>query len=213
MNELPEWLQKTICPICGKNSLLLVEVYKDIPHFGKVLLASWRCSNCGYRHVDVFSLDFKEPTRYVLKVKDVKDLHAKVIRSSSATIRIPELGVIIEPGPISQGFITNVEGVLERVENAIKSLIVLSESSDDREKCAIALRKINLARKGKFEFTLIIEDPFGISMIVPAYDGQEISIERISDDELERLKSGWIMFNVNRERSVRNKSNKLNYEN
>ena len=38
----------------------------------------------------------------------------------SASIEIPELGVRIDPGPVSQGFVSNVEGVLDRIEQVVK---------------------------------------------------------------------------------------------
>jgi len=187
---LPEWLKVLHCPVCGKLSLEFIEAHSEIPFFGKMIMASWKCSNCGYRHTDVFSLEFREPLRYILKVKGPEDLYAKVIRSSSGTIRIPELGATIEPGPIAQGFITNVEGVLERIKDATKSFLVLSDSEHEKRKCIDVLNKLKLASQGKLPFTLILEDPLGISMITPSYDGQEIIIEKLSDEDLKRLKFG-----------------------
>ena len=185
------------CPICGKRSLALSEVHKEIPYFGRVILASWRCFSCGYRHVDVFSLEVREPSRYTFKVKEADDLNVKVIRSSSGTIRIPELGVLIEPGPISQGFITNVEGVLERVENIVKSFMVLFDDKHEVNRCTMLLNKIRKARNGSFQFTLIIEDPRGVSAIIPIKYTQRVCIERLSNEELKKLKMGWYVVEQN----------------
>jgi len=187
---LPEWLKVLNCPVCGKRTLEFIEAHSEIPFFGKIIMASWKCSNCGYRHSDVFSLEFREPSRYVLKVRRQEDLYAKVVRSSSGTIRIPELGAIIEPGPVAQGFITNVEGVLERIKDAVKSLFILSDDENEKRRCGDVLNKLELASQGKLPFTLIIEDPLGVSMIIPSYDGQDISVEKLSEEDLKRLKFG-----------------------
>ena len=41
----------------------------------------------------------------------------------SAAIEIPELGVRIDPGPSCQGFVSNVEGVLDRIEQVVKGCL------------------------------------------------------------------------------------------
>ena len=74
---------------------------------------------CGFRHSDTILLTQKEPVRYTLAVETIDDLDARVIRSSSGTIRVPELGVDIEPGFASESYISNVEGVLDRIEGIV----------------------------------------------------------------------------------------------
>jgi len=56
-----------------------------------------------------------------------------VIKSGTTTIRIPEFGAKITPGPYSEGFITNVEGVLSKVEDHT----ALREHSGKNEREAI----------------------------------------------------------------------------
>ena len=75
--------------------------------------------DCGFRHSDTILLTQKEPVRFTLQVTSIEDLDARVIRSSSGTIRIPELGVDIEPGFASESYISNVEGVLDRIEGVV----------------------------------------------------------------------------------------------
>ena len=43
----------------------------------------------------------------------------RVVRSSSCTVRIVELGLEVEPGDNATGYISNVEGVLNRFSDAI----------------------------------------------------------------------------------------------
>ena len=48
---------------------------------------------------------------------------ARVVRSSSGTIRIPDLDLEVSPGGSSSGFVSNIEGVINRFEDAIGSII------------------------------------------------------------------------------------------
>ena len=120
-------------------------------------------------------------------------LFAKVIRSSSGTVRIPELGLAMETGPASQGFITNVEGILMRFEDIVKTAKRWNE--DNEEKVAICdriLEKLRLAMEGQEEVTVIIEDPFGNSMIV----SDDAFWERLSEEEASELKTGMTVIEI-----------------
>ncbi len=177
------------CPVCGKEGLEIREVPYDIPGFGPALLITMSCPSCGFKHRDVLCLQFGEPKRYEFRVEGPEDLKVRVIRSSSATIRIPELGVTIEPGPASEGFISNVEGVLERVENVISMMCRFAETPEEKARAAEALAKVWEAREGRLKFTLIIEDPLGNSLIAPP-DKRRLKVERLTEEEVERLKCG-----------------------
>jgi zinc finger protein len=83
----------------------------------------------------------------------------------SATVRIPELGVEIDPGPACTGFVTNVEGVLDRIENVVKGALLWAESRE-RENAEKLLEQIARARAGTLPFTLILDDPRGNSAII-----------------------------------------------
>jgi len=158
---------KLDCPICGCKDMEVAELIYDIPVFGKALLSSMICPSCGYRRSDVMSLEFKPPARYEVRVEGPEDLCLRVVRSSTATITIPELGVEIKPGPASEGFISNVEGVLHRVRRVAEQLLRDSEAPEERAAAEEVLRKIDEALEGRLQFTLIIDDPFGNSFIAP----------------------------------------------
>ncbi len=178
------------CPVCGREIKIFSSVY-EVPYFGKVLLTSISCE-CGYKHSDSIITEIKEPRRYTIKI-DSNNLFTKVIRSSSGTIRIPELGVDIEPGPASQAFITNLEGILSRVEDIVK--IARNWNSDDSEKvkrCNLILDKIDRTLKGEEELTLILEDPFGNSAII----SDDVFIEKMSEHEASELKTGLTVMEL-----------------
>lgn len=150
------------CASCGKETLVVKEVFTSLPKFGSAVLISMICQNCGYRMSDVLLLENKGPKRAEFKVKDISGLNARVVRSSSARIEIPELGLELKPGSMPEGFITNVEGVLMRFLEVAEQLRDSAED-DERERAANAIQQIIGAMNGKIPFTIIIEDEMGNS--------------------------------------------------
>jgi len=135
----------------------------------------------------------REPVRYEMTIETVEDLNARVIRSTSGTIRIPELGIDVEPGTISDSYVTNIEGVLDRIQDVV--VTASKWVKDDEEKYAIGmdiLKKMNDARLGKQKLTVIIEDPLGNSAII---SDKAIS-KTLTTEESKDLKTGMIIFDV-----------------
>ena len=178
------------CPVCGRELRIVMTTY-DTPFFGKVLLTSISCE-CGFKHADAIVAEVKEPVRFTIKInKD--NLFTKVIRSTSGTIRIPELGVDIEPGPASQAFITNLEGILTRVEDIVKMARRWNEDDEEKVKtCDEILKRIRDTIEGKDELTLILEDPLGNSLIL----SDEAFRERLKEEEAKRLKTGMTIMDL-----------------
>jgi zinc finger protein len=106
-----------------------------------------------------------EPVRYVYRTATQEDLAVRVVRSMSASIEVPELGVRIDPGPTCQGFVSNIEGVLDRIVQAVGSAIVDGDT-DERENARLLLEKIARVKCGELPVTFILEDPTGNSAIV-----------------------------------------------
>jgi zinc finger protein len=151
------------CPYCEREIQYLYQT-ENIPYFSDILIVTGRCE-CGYRHADTLILTGGEPARWEYPVEGPEDLNARVVRSASGTVRIPELGVEIDPGPACEGYVSNVEGVLERIDDVLAGVLTWAEG-EEREN-ALALRtRIELAREGSLPFTLSIEDPTGNSAIV-----------------------------------------------
>ena len=116
------------CPFCGEKKCTLMEEEIDIPHFGRVFVFSMDCTACGTRKSDVEPAEKKEPCKYTLEVNSEEDMNIKIVKSGQATVKIPRI-ITIEPGPASSGYITNVEGLIERVKTAIESSI---EGEEDK---------------------------------------------------------------------------------
>lgn len=152
------------CPACGRPGLKIEDYLYYMPLVGKIMLSTGRCNYCGYRYNDVRVLKARSPQRIIYQVEVPEDLNALVIRASTATIRIPELGGEIKPGPAAQGFITTIEGVLHMFKDIAEFLC--NGSDADREICEEKLKWINDAGNGKVKFTFIIDDPEGVSMVI-----------------------------------------------
>ncbi|MFZ3149796.1 MAG: ZPR1 zinc finger domain-containing protein [Methanothrix sp.] len=181
------------CPVCSVQMQFCWETV-DIPHFGEAMVIAGVC-DCGYRHNDTILLTQKEPVRFTLQVTSIEDLDARVIRSSSGTLRIPELGVDIEPGFASDSYISNVEGVLERIEGVVGFATRSAreaESPEATRKGEEILEKINLAKNGRFPLTLIIEDPLGNSVI----DYEKAVKSTLTVEDAAHLKTGMIIVDV-----------------
>ncbi|MHA1594982.1 MAG: ZPR1 zinc finger domain-containing protein [Candidatus Baldrarchaeia archaeon] len=159
------FVAKDVCPVCGKNSLELRWSETEIPSFGRCILLSMKCESCGYKSSTSWPLSSRGPIRYVLAVENPKDIYAKIVKSPTGTIKIPELSILIKPGPSSNSFITNVEGILERVKRAIMALLFGVESEEERKKYQEYLQTLEKAKRGEMKFTVIVEDPYGISRI------------------------------------------------
>lgn len=189
--ELGEMIIK--CPACsveGKAKSIMKEL--EIPHFGKVLETTIQCPVCGFKHSDIIALEHNDPAKYVLEINE-NTLTVRVVRSQSATVSIPEVGVKVEPGPKSEGYVTNVEGMLNRFEDATKKALMLFDDEQSQINAKKTLKEIQELKKGNRTATLIISDPFGQSNIVS--DNAE-KLE-IPEEELRELKTGFSIIEDN----------------
>ena len=153
------------CPACGAG-IQIVHHRIDIPHFPDLLLVAIACDACGYRHTDTIILGEHDPVRWTVRVEEPGALATRVVRSTTGTIRIPELGLAVEPGTACEGFVTNVEGVLSRFEQAVATILANPESDDELAAALRMQETLAAAREVAFPFTVVLEDPAGNSALV-----------------------------------------------
>jgi zinc finger protein len=130
----------------------------------------------------------REPIAIAARINSIEDLKMRVIKSGTATVTIPEFGASIVPGPFSDGYISNVEGVLQRIEDAL-TFMLSSASGNKLKKGERILKRIKLAREVKPHFTLIIKDPFGNSGLIST-DPKKLRKHRLTSRELASIKFG-----------------------
>jgi len=153
------------CPICNENKLTLREEEIDIQHFGKTFIFSMTCEGCNYRKADIEAAEHKDPCKYSIEVEDDKDLNARIIKSGDATVKIPRI-MTIEPGPTSQGYVTNVEGLLVKVKSTLQSTMEAEDDTSNKKKLKNMIKKLSKVLVGREKIKIIIEDPSGNSAII-----------------------------------------------
>ena len=189
---------KTVCPLCQAD--LSIKWQKDtIPYFGDIMYTTAVCS-CSFRFADTLILNGKDPACYSLPIRTLSDLDARVIRSSSGTILIEELGIMVEPGPISESYVTNAEGIIQRIKSVVESATRWSEG--DPEKVARGnelLRQIDEIienpETATVQITMQIKDPLGNSAILSS---NAVS-RKLTDEESETLKTGMIILDLEKD--------------
>lgn len=150
---------KTQCPFCG-GPLTIREVEYDVPKIGKVLIVNRMCLKCGYKKNEIVPLVYRRRTRVYFRVEQPEDFEVKVVRSPTARVLVPELGLELEPGIDAEMFVTNTEGVLQLFLDALERIKVLdpqvNASTAEEE-----LKDIITQRRGGF--TVILDDESGVS--------------------------------------------------
>ncbi|NJE42751.1 ZPR1 zinc finger domain-containing protein [Thermococcus sp. GR6] len=192
------------CPICGgKGTLKALQYVHEIPYFGKVMESTIICERCGYRNADVMILEDRPPKLYTMKVEEEKDLFTRVVRSKSGTIELDEIGVKIEPGPAAEGFVSNVEGVLERVRETLLMARDFRKQEGDEEavkRVDEILQYIEDVREGKKPLTVKIMDPLGNSALI----GEKVRSRLLTQEEIKSLSLGPYVI-VDPEKETREK--------
>ena len=178
------------CPICfSEEGLTMIAHTSEIPYFGEHTQLTILCPSCGWKHTDFIPAEGKKPGAWSLEIEGSEMLSVRIIRSSSCTIRIEKLGLEVDPGGATTGYVSNVEGVLNRFEGAIQLMYRQSISLQEQEiieKCESLLEKINLVKNGDMTVEIILLDPMGHSQILHG----DAKSRDLTDEELENLEVG-----------------------
>lgn len=180
-----------MCRQSGQLTLFTTQV--NVPYFGDALESTMRCHACGFRHADFMILGQKEPQRLTLHAKDASALQVRVIRSNSGTVSIPELGFLAEPSALSESYVSNVEGVLERAKNIL--LTALDWHQEDPQKVSLLTHYLDTYERmvnGELPFTIIIDDPYGNSAIV----SEDVERRPLTEEEIVHLKTGMTVVDL-----------------
>jgi len=166
----------------------------EIPYFGEHTQLTLRCELCGWRHTDFIPNEGELSGESTLKLSQPEHLSTRVVRGASATIRIPELGLEVEPGASSGGYVSNIEGVLERFLGICEMVfrdLSSSNDSEDQQKIPLIqslIESIESAIEGDFGdgLTIVMLDPDGHSKILHA----DATQRELTDDEVAELATG-----------------------
>ena len=176
------------CPQCLKDdALTMLAMSSEIPYFGEHTQITVICESCGWKHTDFIPSDGEKPGYSSLVVDNSEKCSARVIRSSSGTIRIPELELEVSPGGSSSGFVSNVEGVIKRFEDAVGS--ILRGNADDEKILQASLELLESLRKmksGSSHFLIELLDPRGRSQIIH----NDAIVRDLMENEIQSLDVG-----------------------
>ena len=182
-NEQEEFSFK--CPSCEKGRIEILKTTYDVPDGDKMILIKFECNICNFTNNDIIPLTTNNtPGKMTLQVSNEIDLKSKIYRSPVGRLEIPEMELLVEPGPRADFYYTNVEGILFRFENAVSIYRKNLEDNDTQIKeIDKILKDLHKALNGELEFTLIITDTGGGSYIIPE-DESKYSFEKFEDTEL-----------------------------
>lgn len=181
---------KIDCPVCGgKNTATYTTQTHELAYFGEIVESTIQCEKCGFRHNDILATEQKDPAKHSLIISK-KNLDSRVVRSQSATVSLPEIGIKVEPGPKSEGYISNVEGVVVRFIEATERALNMFKDDLSQENGKKVLENLNKVLNGEMETLLLIEDPFGQSKIMDVH----AKTEPLTDEELKNLKTGFTVI-------------------
>lgn len=161
----PSVLEGQPCPMCHKKTLALTEAETEVPFFGKMFVFSMSCSNCKYHKADVEAAEKHDPAKWTVEVSGEADMKIRVVKSSTANVKIPFV-TTIEAGAGSNGYITNVEGILNRVKKILEDIRDNADGKSERKKAKNLLKKIQKTVWGNEKLKIIIEDKEGNSAII-----------------------------------------------
>ena len=178
------------CPLChSEDGLTMLTLSTEIPYFGEHTQITLICDSCGWKHTDFIPSEGLKPGAWTLALDSEEKLSARVVRSSSCTIRIPDLDLEVSPGSASSGFISNVEGVIKRFEDAIGIVLKGSDSEIDdvMDSANDLLEKLERVKSGDSSSKIELLDPRGRSQIL-----HENAISRdLTEDESTTLQVGY----------------------
>ncbi|EZF27666.1 hypothetical protein H112_00345 [Trichophyton rubrum D6] len=163
---------ESMCMNChdnGSTKFLLIK----IPFFRDVLLESFECPHCGYKNNSIKAAgEIQEHgTKYTLEIHDKRDFDRQVVKGDSSVFRLETLGIEM---PTGEGQLTNIEGLLTKIQTQLESEQPLRKTADPATYQALdeILQKLAKMINGEsFPFTVTLEDTTGNSWIAPApYD-------------------------------------------
>ena len=181
------------CPVCfSENGLTMIAHTSEIPYFGEHTQLTILCPSCGWKHTDFIPAEGKKPGAFSLNINNSEMLSVRIIRSSSCTVRISELGLEVEPGGATTGYVSNIEGVLNRFEDAIRLMYRQSKLSNEKEiieNCEKLFEKIKQVKNGEKTVVLTLLDPMGHSQILH----KDAVARNLTEEEMEDLEVGPVI--------------------
>lgn len=158
---------ESLCMNCyesGSTRLLLTK----IPFFREIIISSFTCPHCHWTNTEIQSAGRiqEQGVSYTLKIKCKEDMNREVVKTDSATTRIPELDFEI-PAFTQKGSLSTIEGLLDRAVAGLEQEQPIRRAAHPEvaEKIDKFIQRLKKLKDVEEEFTLNIDDPSGNSFI------------------------------------------------
>ena len=178
------------CVICGfDGGLSMLAHTEEIAYFGEHTQVTLTCPDCGWRQTDFIPAEAREGSAHTYRIDSIDDLQVRVIRGSACTVRLLELDLEVRPGSHSTGYVSNIEGVLNRFQDVV-DMVARQAAIEDDDGAITELEQLTQAmleiRAGQREATLELLDPHGHSMILT----DDVQTRSLTEAEIEDLPVG-----------------------
>ncbi len=178
------------CVICGfDGGLSMLAHTEEIAYFGEHTQVTLTCPGCGWRQTDFIPAEAREGSSHTYRIDSTDDLQVRVIRGSACTVRLLELDLEVRPGSHSTGYVSNIEGVLNRFQDVV-DMVGRQAAIEGDDGAITELEGLTQAmleiRRGQMEATLQLLDPHGHSMILT----DDVQTRALTEAEIDDLPVG-----------------------
>ena len=178
------------CVICGfDGGLSMLAHTEEIAYFGEHTQITLTCPGCGWRQTDFIPAEAREGSSHTYRIDSTDDLQVRVIRGSACTVRLLELDLEVRPGSHSTGYVSNIEGVLNRFQDVV-DMVGRQAAIEGDDGAITELEQLTQAmleiRQGQREATLQLLDPHGHSMILT----DDVQTRALTEAEIDDLPVG-----------------------
>jgi zinc finger protein len=194
------------CPNCGDSAGVTTMLPTRVPYFREIIIMNLICASCHFRNAEInFGGEIQEQgERLTLTLTEASDLNRQIIKSDSATFRIPRLMNFEIPPSTQRGSVSTIEGVFRTAADNLEELqperLRLGDI-DNFHRCRTAIRNLrHFASAGVkseeegeeedddledlispiFPLEIVLDDPAGNSFVenflAPAPDPNLISV-------------------------------------
>ncbi|KAF7701239.1 zinc finger protein ZPR1 [Silurus meridionalis] len=158
---------ESLCMNCYENGMTRLLMTK-IPFFREIIISSFTCSHCHWTNTEIQSAGRiqEQGVSYTLHIKTKEDMNREVVKTDSATVRIPELDFEI-PAFTQKGSLSTLEGLFDRAVAGLEQDQPKRRTTDPKvaDKIDQFIQRLKNLKDVQEEFTLIIDDPSGNSFI------------------------------------------------
>ena len=178
------------CVIRGYDQgLSMLAHTEEIAYFGEHTQVTLTCPGCGWRQTDFIPAEARDGSCLAYHIDSVEDLQVRIIRGSACTVRLVELDLEVRPGSQSTGYVSNIEGVLNRFQEVI-DMVGRQAAAEGNDEAIAELTTLTEAmlevRQGQRGVTLEFLDPHGHSMILT----ENVDSRPLTEAEIDDLPVG-----------------------